>query len=266
MILEYFIVCLTALSVSFLTLFSGFGLGTVLMPVFAIFFSLPMAVTATAVVHLANNIFKAAIVGKYADKKTVLKFGIPAAITAIIGAYLLSFFSETPPLLSYYVASYRLDVNLAGLMIGFIVIISAFFEIIPKLSKLSFNKKYLIPGGLLSGFFGGLSGYQGILRSAFLIKAGLTKEQFIGTGVICSVIVDVSRLIVYGWSAYTKNFFHLSFDMIGIILAASSAAFIGAYVGSKLMEKMTLRTLQIIVATMLIVLGIAMMSGFIKSS
>jgi acyl-CoA reductase-like NAD-dependent aldehyde dehydrogenase len=42
---------------------------------------------------------------------------------------------------------------------------------------------YLPVGGLLSGFFGGLSGHQGALRSVFLLRAGLTKESFIATGV-----------------------------------------------------------------------------------
>lgn len=264
MIIEYFVICLAAIGVSFLTLFSGFGLSTLLMPIFAIFFTLPVAVVATAVVHLINNIFKAVIVGKYADGKTVVKFGVPAALAAIMGAYLLSFFSENPPLLSYSVASYRFNINLVGMVIGCIVIISTLFEVIPKLSKLSFNKKYLIAGGLLSGFFGGLSGYQGMLRSAFLIKAGLTKEQFIGTGVICSIIVDISRLIVYGWSAYAKNFAYLSLDMLGIILAVSIATCIGTYAGIGFIDKMTFRTLQIIVAIMLNIIGFAMILGMTK--
>jgi hypothetical protein len=37
-------------SFSGLTLFSGFGLGTVLMPAFAVFFPVPTAIAATAVV------------------------------------------------------------------------------------------------------------------------------------------------------------------------------------------------------------------------
>jgi len=39
-------------------LLSGFGLGTLLLPVFALFFPLPVAIAATALVHLANNFFK----------------------------------------------------------------------------------------------------------------------------------------------------------------------------------------------------------------
>lgn len=46
----------------------------------------------------------------------------------------------------------------------------------------------------MSGFFGGLSGNQGAFRSAFLIKAGLSKDAYIATGVVAAVIVDLTRL------------------------------------------------------------------------
>lgn len=65
----YLIICAVALVVSALTLFSGFGLGTLLMPAFAIFFPIEIAIATTAIVHLANNIFKLVLVGKMADLK-----------------------------------------------------------------------------------------------------------------------------------------------------------------------------------------------------
>ena len=45
---SYIIVCGTSLIVAGLTLFSGFGLGTLLMPAFAIFFPVEVAIAATA--------------------------------------------------------------------------------------------------------------------------------------------------------------------------------------------------------------------------
>ena len=41
--MDYLIICLVALAASGLTLFSGFGLGTLLMPAFALFFPVPTA-------------------------------------------------------------------------------------------------------------------------------------------------------------------------------------------------------------------------------
>ncbi len=47
--MEFLVVVFSAILVSALTLFSGFGLGTLLMPVFALFFPIEVAVAATAV-------------------------------------------------------------------------------------------------------------------------------------------------------------------------------------------------------------------------
>ena len=65
--MEYAVICTVAIVVSALTLFSGFGLGTLLMPAFALFFPINVAVAATAVVHLVNNLFKLLLVGKHAE-------------------------------------------------------------------------------------------------------------------------------------------------------------------------------------------------------
>ncbi|MEK9138207.1 MAG: sulfite exporter TauE/SafE family protein, partial [Bacteroidota bacterium] len=56
--MEYLIVCTIALLASGLTLFSGFGLGTLLLPAFILFFPPDVAVGMTAIVHFLNNIFK----------------------------------------------------------------------------------------------------------------------------------------------------------------------------------------------------------------
>ena len=62
--MDNLIIALCAFLASGLTLYSGFGLGTLLLPVFAIFFPVEVAVGATALVHGANNILKVAVVGR----------------------------------------------------------------------------------------------------------------------------------------------------------------------------------------------------------
>ena len=76
---DYALIMFTALVVSGVTLFSGFGLGTVLMPTFAVFFPVTTAIAATAVVHLANNLFKLGLVGKQANWRVVAIFSLPQA-------------------------------------------------------------------------------------------------------------------------------------------------------------------------------------------
>lgn len=260
--MEYLVICSVAILVSALTLFSGFGLGTLLMPAFALFFPIPVAIAATAVVHLANNLFKVALVGRKADWGVVLRFALPGAIAAVIGAALLNLFAHTPPLHTYIFSNQIREITTIKLVIGVLIIIFASMELIPYFNKLSFERKYLPLGGLLSGFFGGLSGNQGALRSAFLIKTGLEKEAFIGTGTVSSVIVDIARLLVYGLSFYTVSFGEIG-SIGGLVLAACLAAFLGAYIGARIVKKVTMRTLQIIVGGMLILVGSGMITGLI---
>ncbi len=256
---EYIVVCLFALLGSGLTFFSGFGLGTLLMPVFALFFPIQIAIALTAIVHFLNNIFKFTLVGKSVDKKVLLRFGIPAIVFAFIGAFILTIISQMKPLFSYSLFGSSFAVMPVKLIIALLLSLFSLFELIPKLAKLNFDMKYLPYGGALSGFFGGLSGHQGALRSAFLIRANLSKEAFIATGVAIALLIDVSRL-----SIYSKNIFSVGNNInYSLIIAATLSAFVGAYLGNKILKKITIKTLQIIVGAMLLVFSLLLGAGMV---
>ena len=132
-------------------------------------------------------------------------------------------------------------------------------DIVPKLKKMQFNSKYLPLGGALSGFFGGLSGHQGALRSAFLIRSNLTKEAFIATGVLIACVIDISRLSVYANTIRNQKS-NLDYTLI---IIATVAAFCGAYFGNKLVKKITIESLQNLVAVLLVIFAILFMFGII---
>lgn len=256
--MSYLVICLAAFLASGLTLFSGFGLGTLLLPAMAIFFPIDTAIALTAIVHLLNNLFKFALLGRHADKDTVLRFGLPAVLAALIGARLLLWLSHLPPLLTYQFLGLQLQVMPVKLVVACLMVFFALFELLPRLAALSVERKYLPLGGLLSGFFGGLSGHQGALRSVFLLKAGLGKESFIATGVVITLMVDIPRLVVY-----SASFPLLQGDGVPMLVAAVLAAFSGAFLGNRLLKKVTLRAIQIIVALMLLGIAAALALGLI---
>jgi len=260
--MDYVIVCLVALLVSGLTLFSGFGLGTLLMPAFAFFFPLPVAVAATAVVHLSNNLFKVALLGKKADWGIVLRFGLPAVLAAIAGALLLEYLAEMPALFSWIWGGTQYPVGLVKLVMGVVIVLFALFELVPATANLQFDSKFLSLGGAVSGFFGGLSGHQGALRAAFLSRAGLEKEAFVATGTISAVLVDVFRLMVYGVAFYQSRL-ELSSSVWGLVAAATACAFVGSFVGVRLLKKVTMRLIQVIIGVLLVFTGLAMVAGLL---
>jgi uncharacterized protein len=255
--MDYFIICFTALMASLLTFFSGFGLGTILLPAFALFFPVEIAIAMTAIVHFFNNAFKFTLVYKNINKKTVVSFGIPALVFSFIGAFLLKKLGENTTLLTYSLFEKSFETTIMKIIVAVILVLFALFEWIPKLKNLTFDKRYLPLGGILSGFFGGLSGHQGALRSAFISKIGLSKEAFIASGIAIACLVDISRLSVYYQqiASVTLNY--------PLIISATLTAFIGAYIGNKVFKKITLDSLQKIVAIALIIFAIFLGLGLI---
>lgn len=257
--MEYVIICIAALFGSGLTLFSGFGLGTILVPVFAIFFPIEIAIALTAIVHFLNNLFKLTLVGQHADRKIVLRFGIPAVFSALLGAYILTLITDLKPLFHYSIAAHRFEIMPVKLIIAIIIIAFVLFDSLPRFANLQFDKKYLVLGGILSGFFGGISGNQGALRSAFLLKSNLKKEVYIATGVVIACLIDVFRLLIY-----SKQLLKLGSDLnFTLLIAATLAAFLGAYIGSKLVKKITFRIIHTLTTIMLIALAILLALGLL---
>lgn len=224
-----------------------------------IFFPVDLAIGLTGIVHFFNNIFKLILVGKKADKAVLLRFGVPAVIAAFIGSWLLLNIPDAMPLFTYEMYGKSFEVFPVKFIISILLIIFASIDLIPYFNKLQFGKDKLPIGGALSGFFGGLSGNQGALRSAFLIKAGLSKEAFIGTAVVVSTFVDFTRLSVYA-TRFTKAGFD---ENLTLVVCATVAGIAGAFIGNKLLKKVTLHFLQVMVAIMLILISIALGAGYI---
>ncbi len=253
----YLVICAVALLASCLTFFSGFGLGTLLLPAFAFFFPVEQAIAMTAVVHMLNGVFKLALVGRHAHWGTVLRFGIPAIAAALLGAWVLQWLTGLTPVYRYGLFGQSLEVTPVKLIVGVLLMGFALFELLPRLRDLKINPRYVPVGGLLSGFFGGLAGMQGALRSAFLVRVGLSKEAFIATGVVVAVMIDVTRLGVYTRS-FTGVVEALDYPLL---TAAVLSAFLGAFLGNRFLKKMTMPGIQRLVAVLLFVVALGLISG-----
>lgn len=257
--MDLLILSLAAFGVSILTFFSGFGLGTILTPVFMVFFPTELAIALTGVVHFFNNIFKLLLTGRHIDTRVALRFGIPAVLAAIAGSTLMLRMTRLRPLLTYSISDAAFEVHPIKLLVALLLIVFASMELIPYFKKLQFGPDKLPLGGILSGFFGGLTGNQGALRSAFLINAGLSKEAFIGTAVAVSTLVDFTRLGVYS-TRFFQTGLQENIPLVGIVTLSAIA---GAFVGNKLLKKVTLHFLQVFVAVLLFIISIALGAGWI---
>lgn len=257
--MEILFVAVASLAGGALTLYSGFGLGTVLLAVMLLFFPPGVAVAVTAVVHFLNNVFKFGLLGRHADAGVVLAFGLPAIAGAWLGAETLLRLAGSAPLFSYEFAGVERAVTPVKLVIGSLLAAFALVEFRAPGRLPQLNRRWLPAGGALSGFFGGLSGHQGALRSLFLVKAGLSRESFIATGVVIALLIDITRL-----ATYFAHFRTFDWRENALLLgAASAAAFAGSFAAAQLLPRITLHNVQRIVATLLAIVSAGLIAGLL---
>jgi hypothetical protein len=257
-VLAFVAVGLSAFCVSALTLFSGFGLGTLLLPVFALFFPAPVAVASTALVHVANNLFKGGLLLRAARGEVVLRFGLPAVGAAFAGAALLGTLAARAPLATWHLLGREAVVEPLKLTLGGLILAFGVIELLPALDRLRLPPRWLPVGGLLSGFFGGLSGHQGALRAIFLSPLGLSPTEFAATQAALACLVDAGRLLVYGTLLPGAGLGDVSPALVGV---AITSAFAGVVAGRRWLPRVTVRAVRGVTGALLLVVGLALASG-----
>ncbi|MAZ50781.1 MAG: hypothetical protein CMC72_03560 [Flavobacteriaceae bacterium] len=257
--MEIIIICLVTFSAAILTFFSGFGLGTILTPVMLIFFPVEIAIAFTGIIHFSNNIFKLFIVSKSINSEVLIKFGGPAILASFAGLYLLFNINGAEIFYSIFLFGEQRNVTIIKFLVSVLLIIFSLLDLLPFLKNLKFDKKTLPIGGFLSGFFGGLTGNQGALRSAFLIKMDLNKNVFISTTVVISTLVDFTRIGVYSTNLLKVDM--SEYFVMGLFSVISGA--LGSIIGNQLLKKITIETIRSIVAFLILTLASCLLIGII---
>jgi hypothetical protein len=241
------------------------------MPVFALFFPVPVAVASTAVVHLLNNLFKLGLLARAAAPRIVLVFGLPAVGAAFLGAFLLKALAGQEALFAWRLGERLVAVAPIQLTMGLLILLFAALELFPLSRKLELGTRWLPLGGMISGFFGGLSGHQGAMRAVFLRRVGLPPTAFAATQAAIASMVDVARLAVYGatflgggWGGHGGAAGAGGGRIDGSLVAfATGCAFAGSLIGRRLLPKTTIESLRWITGGLLLLVGAGLASGLL---
>lgn len=254
-ILPYCLIAITAFLASLSTFFSGFGLGTILLPVFSLFFSPEIALATTALVHLINGLFKVALTFKNINWPVFMKFGGFAFLGSMFGAYLIYALGDMGLVYSVkLVESY--DVNYTEFSLGLVMLIFALLEFTSFLENRKIGKSWIPFGGFVSGFFGGFSGHQGAVRSAFLSNTPLSKFEFVATSALLGVIIDLTRI-----SSYSQQ---LDSEIpIELVATGATTAILGSILGNQLLKKTEMRFIKWVIGCFLFAVGTLMLLGFL---
>lgn len=231
------LICLAALSVAALVLMSGFGLGTLLTPLFVVFYDIKIAVFLVAIVHFSNNLFKLGLFFRHLDRAVLKRFGALSVAGALVGS-----------LLQAWLQSQTLKIGL-----GVLLVILGTAEFLPPRFSWRIPKRLDPLGGFLSGLLGGVLGNQGAVRSAYLLNYSLSKEAFVATATIIACLIDVTRIPVYLLNYYGEIAMAWPY-----LVATILSAFVGTLIGKWLLDFVSLGAFRRVVAGSVVAVGIAM--------
>lgn len=252
-----------AAAAALLSLFSGFGLGTLLLPAFVVFFPVPVAVAATAVVHLLQNLLKTGLLWRDAHPPALWRFGIPAVLAAPVGAALLARLPGDEVLASWRHGALEGAVTPVGLVMGLVIVAFGVLELGPGRRALRLSPRWLPAGGLLSGFFGGLSGHQGALRAAFLAPLGLAPAAYAATQAVLACAVDVARLTAYALAAGTGHLARWRELEAAPVVVATACAFAAIVLGRRALPTVSRAFVHRLVGGLLLAMGAALAAGLL---
>jgi uncharacterized membrane protein YfcA len=217
---------------------SGFGVGTILTPILLFFLPFTQTILLVCILHWFHDIGKLFFFHRGIDWKLFLYFGIPSIIAGFVGALLVT--PEQSTVLS----------SLLGL---FLVISVGMLFYVPEF-VLPYTWLNGLIGGLLSGFFAGIFGIRGAVRSLFLSVFDLRKAIFLGTTSIIGLLLDSVRLITYFFRGLSVPAY-LYWAMIVFI----PVSFFGTFVGQIIVKKIPQERFRMVVLIFLLFVGIRLL-------
>jgi len=214
---------------------TGFGTSTILIPILLLYLPLPETLLVVGVIHLSGDIWKMILFRKGFDWKLVLTFGITGIITSYIGAMIV--FSASQDILLRI---------LGGFMLAYVI-----FLLFKPGFKIPKKNMTAITGGGLSGFFAGIFGVGGAIRTLFLSAFDLPKAVFIATTGAIAFLIDSTRI-----TTYLVNGVRLDDLFLWGVLAFIPASFAGTALAKKVVDKIPQKWFRMVVALFLFVMGI----------
>lgn len=220
---------------AFIGTITGFGTSTVLVPVLSLKFPFTQTLLFVGIIHLFGDIWKMVFFKKGINWRLILLFGLPGMVMSFVSAKMVT--GIAPEILER--------------LLGIFLVLYVLFIFYKPGWKLRENNLTAVSGGVLSGFFQGLFGVGGAIRSLFLTTFDLNKSIFIFTSGAIGFLVDSSRLISYRQSGINLDDFGWTLLVISVILSLTAA-----YLAKKTVSFIPQNKFRTLVAVFLLLVGI----------
>jgi len=214
---------------------TGFGTSTIMVPALLLFLPLPQTLLIVGMIHWFGDIWKMVLFRTGIRWRLILLFGLAGMAASYGGA---SIVFEVP------------EGTLQRVLGGFLLMYVLYIFLKPTL-KVPQRSATAIAGGALSGFFAGVFGVGGAIRTAFLSAFDLPKAVFIATAGAIAFMIDVSRL-----ATYVINNVSLGERILWGFLLFVPASFIGATAGKKIVDRIPQDKFRTVIAFFLLLSGL----------
>ncbi|MEX0642464.1 MAG: sulfite exporter TauE/SafE family protein [Pirellulales bacterium] len=236
--MSYGVLAIATLIAGTVSAVTGFGGAAILLPLLVALYGPRDAIPILTVAQLIGNASRVGFNRRELNFRVVGWFTLGAVPAAIAGALL---FVNAP--LS---ALTRL---LGAFLIGVVVYRHA------RRQPHTMPLWGFAPLGAGSSFLSALVGSVGPLMAPFFLAYGLTKGAYIGTEALCSAIMHVVKLVTYGGASL------LSADGIIIGWTMGIGLLAGAYIGKRIVDRVSERVFVVLVEATLVIAGLKFLIG-----
>ncbi|MDX1535374.1 MAG: sulfite exporter TauE/SafE family protein [Candidatus Spechtbacterales bacterium] len=213
---------------------TGFGSSTVMLPVLLSFYPLPEALLLAGLVHIFNDVWQVLFFKDGLRWRLILEFGLIGALATFVGARLVFVIPES-----------ILNTALGLFFVAYVV-----FIFMHSKFKVKHRERTASIGGIVSGFFAGISGLGGAIRSAFLLAFNLPKEAYVSSIGAIALLTDGVRT-----AAYYMGGARLSDALLQGLILFIVMSFVGAKFAERFIHKISQDKFRAIVAVFLLGFG-----------
>jgi uncharacterized protein len=201
----------------------------------AIRYGTSAAVAAVTVPHAAATALRCWRLRKNVDWQVFRTFGVLSAAGALVGALVFT----------------RLGPTALTRILGGLLLLTSVAQLTGWSSRWRPHGPLVAVFGILSGFFGGVAGNQGGLRSAAMLAFRLPPAHFVATATATGLLVDAARTPVYLSSSGTTVL-----NLWLPICAATAGVVIGTLLGERILLGLSPRRFANIVGVAIGMLGV----------
>ncbi len=215
---------------------SGFGSSSILLPMAHQFFDYKNAIILVAIYHIFGNASRLSLTYRHWDKRIFFLFGIPSVVATIIGASLVG----------------QVNPDMLKVILAIVLSIFAIYSLWKPTFQVTPTPLIGRIWWAISGFTAWLIGTGGVLRGAFMTMFGLARERYIATIASIALLVDLTRIPLY----FSQGF--LSREHLHLIPILLVIAFIGSYIGKKIVNYIPTELLKRIILIGIILMSISL--------